>query len=463
MKKQTKFVLILSIVVVMLLSLALVACDEKPGNGGGEDDTPFVDYVSQLKFDENSETKKMVVTVKNYVDGDTTHFNDPNNELTDTGVIKARYLAINTPESTGRIEEYGKKASRFTREKLENASQILIESDDGNWNLDSTSTRYLLWVWYKTSADAEWRNLNVEILQNGLALASNTNGNRYGTIAFSALQQARNKKINMYSGVKDPEVYTGDAIAVTLKELRTNLNIYSRENEKSYNNKKVSFDGVIVKDNGNRSIYVESLEKDELTGLHYGMTCYYGFDQNAWALRVLTVGNHVRIVGTVQYYENGNTYQIADMTYDVRNPDDPSSIKQLDDKKYTPAYQQVDVKKLNDGTTVPIEIETDDEVTVENVKYAELLMDTSVRLEGLTVTSVYTTQTGDSQGALTLTCKAQNGYTIVIRTNVLRNGTSIVTEDEYRGKTINVEGVVNYFKGKYQIGVFSYSSITIVK
>lgn len=194
MKKQTKFVLILSIVVVMLLSLALVACDEKPGNGGGEDDTPFVDYVSQLKFDENSETKKMVVTVKNYVDGDTTHFNDPNNELTDTGVIKARYLAINTPESTGRIEEYGKKASRFTREKLENASQILIESDDGNWNLDSTSTRYLLWVWYKTSDDAEWRNLNVEILQNGLALASNTNGNRYGTIAFSALQQARNKK-----------------------------------------------------------------------------------------------------------------------------------------------------------------------------------------------------------------------------------------------------------------------------
>ena len=445
----------------MILSCALVACGEKPG--GADEETPFVDYVSQLKLDMNSETNKMVVTVKTYVDGDTTHFNDPNNEISDTGTIKARYIAINTPESTGRIEEYGKKASRFTREKLESASSIMIESNDENWNADSTGSRYLLWIWYKTSEDAEWRNLNVEILQNGLALASNTGGNRYGEIANNALQQAREKKINMYSGIKDTEVYSGDAIAVTLKELRTNLNVYERDDENSYYNKKVSFDGVIVKDNGNRSIYVESLEVDELTGLHYGMTCFYGFDQNSWALEVLSVGNYVRIVGSVQYYETGNTYQIADMTYVVRNPDDPSSIKQLDNEKHEPAYQTIDVKKLNDGTTVPIEIETDDEIVVKNVKYGELVMDTSVKLEGLTVTKVYTTATGDSKGALTLTCRTKDGVTITVRTNVLRNGTSIVTADEFEGKTINVEGVINYYNGKYQIGVFSYSSITIVK
>lgn len=461
MKNKTRFLLILAISVVMILSCALVACGEKPG--GADEETPFVDYVSQLKLDMNSETNKMVVTVKTYVDGDTTHFNDPNNEISDTGTIKARYIAINTPESTGRIEEYGKKASRFTREKLESASSIMIESNDENWNADSTGSRYLLWIWYKTSEDAEWRNLNVEILQNGLALASNTGGNRYGEIANNALQQAREKKINMYSGIKDTEVYSGDAIAVTLKELRTNLNVYERDDENSYYNKKVSFDGVIVKDNGNRSIYVESLEVDELTGLHYGMTCFYGFDQNSWALEVLSVGNYVRIVGSVQYYETGNTYQIADMTYVVRNPDDPSSIKQLDNEKHEPAYQTIDVKKLNDGTTVPIEIETDDEIVVKNVKYGELVMDTSVKLEGLTVTKVYTTATGDSKGALTLTCRTKDGVTITVRTNVLRNGTSIVTADEFEGKTINVEGVINYYNGKYQIGVFSYSSITIVK
>lgn len=461
MKNKTRFLLILAISVVMILSCALVACGEKPG--GADEETPFVDYVSQLKLDMNSETNKMVVTVKTYVDGDTTHFNDPNNEISDTGTIKARYIAINTPESTGRIEEYGKKASRFTREKLESASSIMIESNDENWNADSTGSRYLLWIWYKTSEDAEWRNLNVEILQNGLALASNTGGNRYGEIANNALQQAREKKINMYSGIKDTEVYSGDAIAVTLKELRTNLNVYERDDENSYYNKKVSFDGVIVKDNGNRSIYVESLEVDELTGLHYGMTCFYGFDQNSWALEVLSVGNYVRIVGSVQYYETGNTYQIADMTYVVRNPDDPSSIKQLDNEKHEPAYQTIDVKKLNDGTTVPIEIETDDEIVVKNVKYGELVMDTSVKLEGLTVTKVYTTTTGDSKGALTLTCRTKDGVTITVRTNVLRNGTSIVTADEFEGKTINVEGVINYYNGKYQIGVFSYSSIIIVK
>ena len=65
--------------------------------------TDAVDYASSVKLDLNSSTKKIEVTVKTYVDGDTTHFNVPTNFL-DTGVLKARYLAINTPESTGKIE-----------------------------------------------------------------------------------------------------------------------------------------------------------------------------------------------------------------------------------------------------------------------------------------------------------------------------------------------------------------------
>ena len=106
-------VLIVSIVFVLCVLLTcFVACGDKDGG-------KMVDYVSQLK---------------NYVDGDTTHFWA---DVDSTGVVKARYLAINTPESTGRIEEYGKQASKFTKEKLKNATSILIESDDDKWNTDA--------------------------------------------------------------------------------------------------------------------------------------------------------------------------------------------------------------------------------------------------------------------------------------------------------------------------------------
>ena len=455
MKKQIKLIFIIAMIAI--IACAFVACDKD------DKEKPFVDYVSQLTLDMDSDTNKMEVTVKNYIDGDTTHFDDPNKAISDTGTIKARYLAINTPESTGRIEEYGKIASRFTRSKLESATSIIIESNDSNWNTDSTGSRYLLWVWYKTADSESYRNLNVEILQNGLALASNTGGNRYGTIASAALQQAKEKKVNMYSGIRDTEVYSGEVIPVTLKELRTNLQIYDRTDENSLYNKKVAFEGIITKDNGNRSVYVESIEPDYETGLRYGITCFYGYDQNAYALSVLTVGNYVRISGYLQYYENGGTYQIADMTYKTMNPDDLSSIQRLDNKTYEPGYQFIDLKKLNNGSTIDVEIETDEEIEIKKVSYAELVMDTTTKIDGLTVKSVYTTQSGDNAGALTLSCVTSDGTEITIRTSVLRNGSTIITADEFKGKIINVKGVIDYYNGKYQIGVFSSYDITVVE
>ena len=95
------------------------------------------DFASEVKLNMRSDTLKQEVSVHGFVDGDTTHFNVPTS-VVDTGILKARYLAINTPESTGKIEEWGKKASNFTREKLSGATSIIIESDNSTWNLDST-------------------------------------------------------------------------------------------------------------------------------------------------------------------------------------------------------------------------------------------------------------------------------------------------------------------------------------
>ena len=59
------------------------------------------DFASEVKLNMRSETAKQKVTVHAFVDGDTTHFNVPVS-ISENGILKARYLAVNTPESTGR-------------------------------------------------------------------------------------------------------------------------------------------------------------------------------------------------------------------------------------------------------------------------------------------------------------------------------------------------------------------------
>ncbi len=440
-------------VIALLLALAAIvlcfaSCLQK-GSGNGTQTTPATsetvikDYVSELKLNMNSETKKQVVTVKTYVDGDTTHFNIPEDVLSG-GVLKARYLAIDTPESTGKIEEYGKKASDFTKSVLSRAVSILVESDDEKWNLDSTGSRYLVWVWYKTSEDVEYRNLNLEILQNGLAAASSTGNNRYGDICLAALAQARAEKLNVYSGEKDPDFYYGDAIELTIKELRLNA--------VGYTNKKVAFEGVITRNDG-RSVYIEEYDAD--TDMYFGMTVYYGYGLSGTGLSMIAVGNRSRIVGTLQYYEAGGTYQVSGLTYRQMKPDDPGNVLKISDG-HEPAFVTVSADKFVNGKVI---LDGDE----REYSFAELAQSTTVSINNLTVKDIYTTTSDDSssKGAMTLTCEA-DGVTVYVRTAVLVSSDGkIVTQEAYSGKNINVRGVVDYYDGKYQIKVLSLGDITV--
>lgn len=446
MKTKRVLSLLLALIIVIL---CLSSCT--PGEGGstttssagGTAQIEKKDYVSELKLNMDSGTKKQVATVKTYVDGDTTHFHVPE-DVIEGGVLKARYLAINTPESTGKIEEYGKKASEFTRAKLSSAVSIIVESDDDKWNRDSTDSRYLVWVWYKESEDGEYRNLNLEILQNGLAVASSTGNNRYGSVCLSALAQARAEKLNVYSGEKDPDFYYGDAVELTLRELRLNVS--------DYTNTKVAFEGVITRNDG-RSVYIEDYDSD--SGLYFGMTVYYGFGLSGAGLSIISVGNRARIVGTVQYYEAGDSYQVSGLTYRQMKPDDPNNIKKISDG-HKPAFALVSAEKFASGM-----------VTLEDggkeYRFAELSLYTSVSMEDLTVKSIYTTSSDDSssKGAMTITCE-KDGVTVTVRTAVLigKDG-KLVTAERYEGKNISVRGIVDYYDGEYQIKVLSVDDITI--
>lgn len=443
-----------------MLICCFAACErgegEETSTEGSGEIGEFVDFAATLKFDPNSGRAYTEATVKTFVDGDTTHFNVPTSVIP-TGVLKARYLGINTPESTGQIEPWGKKASIYTKDALTNAVSIIVESDNNGWNPDSTGDRYLVWVWYKTADMADYRCLNLEILQNGLAVASKSSDTSYANICTQILNQAVTHKLYVHSKEKDPDFYYGAAMPITLKELKTNI--------ESYKDKTVGFEGVIVRNSGNTA-YVE--EYDEETGLYFGIQVYYGFNLDYFGQEILTVGNRVLVVGSVQYYETGGTYQISDIKYNAMRPDDESNIK-LISSGHEGSYAEVDAKELLNGkVTLSItQVDGENETIVEKTfDRGFLTMHGSASLKNLTIKSIYTTQNEDSSnfGALSLTCEAEDGTEIVIRTIVLKDseGKTITADAFPIGSKIDARGVVDVFNGVYQLKVFSASDITFV-
>ncbi|MBE5787512.1 MAG: hypothetical protein E7324_08235 [Clostridiales bacterium] len=425
---------------ILLLSVLCLA-GIIPAQAEGQD----VDLAAAIPLNFASETAKQQVTIKTFIDGDTVHFFVPESVIPG-GVLKARFLAINTPETTGKIEEYGKKAAEFTRSKLENAHSIVLESETSAWQKDSTGDRYLAWVWYQEAEDQPYRNLNIEILQLGLAKPNSSANNRYGDICMKAIDFSKVQKLNLYSGQKDPDFYYGDAIELTLKELRSNPD--------AYNGKKVAFNGIITM-NSNNSVYLESYDAE--ADQYFGLSVYYGYGLSGKGLEILAVGNEARIVGTMQYYEAGGTWQVSGLTYRMMKPKDPGNIQKLSDG-HQPAYVLTTPETFLYG-----KVTLQGEESSQEFDYAQLAVATSIEMKDLFVESIYTTQDEDSSsnGAMTLLCKAGE-HTIQVRTAVLYDeNRALIGEDAYLGKTIDVRGIVDYFEGAYQIKVFLPSAITI--
>lgn len=136
-------------------------------------------------------SERIDVTLNKCVDGDTAWFNLENKK------IKARFLAINTPESTNKIEEYGKEASKFTCDLLNNASHIQIEYDDNSDKQDKYN-RELVWVF------VDEKLLQELVVKEGLAEVKYIYGNyKYLDQVNLALKEAKKNKLNLWSDTED--------------------------------------------------------------------------------------------------------------------------------------------------------------------------------------------------------------------------------------------------------------------
>ena len=386
------------------------------------------DYAVRHQPGEKTGTRLMEATVRTSVDGDTTHFSVPEDQFPG-GVLKGRYLAVNTPECTGKVEPFGQAASDFTREKLLSAAKILLESDSADWELDSTGQRTLIWVWYKPAEGEQYRNLNIELLQNGLAVGSSVARNRYGQTCAKALEQAKEAKRNLYSEQPDPNFYYGDAIELTIRELR--------EHPEEYAGKKVAFTGNIILNDGG-SVYAEAFDPE--TGRYYGMSVYYGYNLSGGGLNALHVGNETRIVGTFQYYEAGGIWQVSDVKYRMMKPDDPDNLRKLGEGK-KPAYQRLTAAELK--------------------QEGPLLTAASAALQGLTVGSAETVTKEDGKISLRLECR-QEEETVWIQTLPLTGAMeALLPAEQYLHHQIDVQGMVKCGEEGVSLLVFQPEGILL--
>lgn len=355
------------------------------------------------------------VSVVQYVDGDTTIFRTLKGHK-----ITVRYEGIDTPESTYKVEAWGFAASNFTKEKLQNAETIVLQTENGlpgKDNADSTNKRYLAWVW------ADGRLINLEIVECGLANAK-ASTTKYAENFSAAVKRLTAARVRIY-GEKDPDFdYSTTYESMSLKELREKYGTPEAINQELDKGKRVKIAGIVTRKNGVASAYLQQTGINEETGEleTYGVYLYGGYDENY----KLEVGYSVIITGQIGYYSG--SLQITNVT-----------------------RSHVSIQNMNSKDDIQIEeVEDLHSYVADEQKVGNIIKITTP----LTVTRYYDATAVDSEATtLDATYKDASGVTrtisIRIDANVAlfdENGDRITSGSYFAGKTFkSLTCVVGYY------------------
>lgn len=105
-----------------------------------------------------------MVTFHGCIDGDTAYFKSNGQTL------YVRFLGIDTPETKTTVDPWGKAASDYTCNVLQNAGIIVLEHEG---ELYDSYGRYLAWIW------VDGRLLNLEIVENAYSAAKGSSTSKY--------------------------------------------------------------------------------------------------------------------------------------------------------------------------------------------------------------------------------------------------------------------------------------------
>lgn len=425
---------------------------DNPGGdnpGGDKIDPSTYEYTTPvtdgLKLTEDYEGKNFLedgigeVTVAQYVDGDTTIFKDEKGNR-----FTARYLGVDTPESTYRVDPWGYAASNHTKNQLKAAKKIVLTCDDLDNRVDSTGNRYLAWVWV-IDENGDSRLLNLELTELAYCWAKSS-GTSFESQFTEATYKVASSGCRIY-GETDPAYdYSNESLQISLKELRQTYGTKEATLSEQGKGKKVVVSGVVARMVGRNSCYIQ--QYDEETDTYYGVYAYGGYNTQA----AFGVGNSVVIEGKIGYYSG--SLQITEVKASVHSWADETNPEK-------------DVNIL--------EVEDTSIITKENTD----LMGRLIQVTNLTVTGGSDTNTSD---AFTLYCsyKKADGSTgkidVRVDANVAlkdENGDRIDSYTYFAGMTFEtLTAVVSYYdyntddgnyNGYVQLMITSQNDIVIAE
>ena len=335
-----------------------------------------------------------VVTVEMYVDGDTTHFRSGGT------VFSVRYLGIDTPESTALYEPWGKVAANYTKERLENAQTIVLQAEgermDGNG-------RYLAWVWYLPEGEDTFILLNLELVELAYSKNKVAAGSVYSEVLLYADWNASLTKRRVW-GELDPNYdYSVEGTQMSIAYLMQNFN--------DYVGLKVAVHGEITRMIG-QNIYIQ-----DSSGA--GVYMYAGYTTSAQ----LQLGANITIGGLVPTYYGGSP-QLSNFNKINLNVSD---------------------EVLNIQPTV-----------IDFYDFSFEILGTLVKMEHLTVTSIYYASTSGSESIYVQT---QGGNTFVVRIDDA-TGLSAETLGITVGSVITVTGPMSYYDFGYNNDPDTYTWVS---
>lgn len=299
---------VLELCAMLGLGISLASCTK---NTNSDD---YTNITSSVKLDASYEGKSFFkdgigkVTVAQYTDGDTTTFKEEKGSS-----FKIRYYAINTPESTGAVEKWGKAASKFTHDHLANASDIVVEATASKPEVDSYSERYLGYVWYRSSSSEDFKCLNIQLVENGFSDSNALAGSKYYEAFKKAESFAKEKKLHIQGNDKD-KYFAEDPYDVSIKEL--NADAAKADAEKKYYHadeeygERVEFDAYILNHSmsGDSNYYIVAQFDED--GTANTIKLYGGYSTDIINTSIYT-GSYVHFTGSINYDATRQSYYLA--------------------------------------------------------------------------------------------------------------------------------------------------------
>ncbi len=324
---------LLSLLCVGFIAFGAVGCKKSSTKKRVKGDENWVDFVhdGSVKLGLEYEGKDFYTdgigqfTLKTAIDGDTAHFN-PIVDKTSQGIMKARFYGIDTPESTGKVQMWGKDASNFTKQQLLEANEkgtIVVSSAQdtyGKPNPDSTGSRYVSLVWINTEKKnaplSELYLLNLWIVQEGLSWVKNVQDMpQYSDTFYKAEDQAKLYKLCLFSDEvpatwNDGE-YQDTSLLDMKEEVKACLADPTRPN--SFDNARIRIQGTVA-GFSNNILYLQDYvlyDKDDPSkgGEYCGINIFVGM--NSIPSKYKTLNTYIQVCGLAQYTENYG-FQITD-------------------------------------------------------------------------------------------------------------------------------------------------------